>query len=203
MIAVDIEASGLDPRKNSILSIGAIDFDDPANQFYDECRVWDGAHVNDEALEVNGFSREEALNPEKKSEADLIRGFLAWAMDRRDWTIIGQNPSFDRDFILAACERTHLEFPFAHRTIDTHSLCYMHMIMHGVVPPYDADKHRTALNLDAVLNYTGIPEEPKPHNALTGAMCHAEVASRLLYDRNLLPEFEIYPIPWTVPKKPQ
>ncbi len=201
MIALDIEATGVDSRKNSILSIGAVDFNNPTNQFYDECRAWEGAHINDEALAVNGFSREEATDASKKSEAELVKGFLGWATDQRDWTLVGQNPSFDRDFILAACERAHLDFPFAHRTIDTHTLCYMHMIQHGVTPPFDAEKHRTALNLDAALNYVGIPEEPKPHNALTGALSHAELASRLLYDRNLLPDFAVYPIPWTVPRK--
>lgn len=201
MIALDIEASGVDPRKNSILSIGALDFDEPAEQFYDECRAWDGAHISDEALEVNGFTRDEAVDPSKKTEAELVKAFIAWALDRRDRTILGQNPSFDRDFVLAAAERGGFESPFAHRTLDTHTLCYMHMLLHGVLPPFDAEKRRTALNLDAVLNYAGIPEEPKPHNALTGAMSHAEVASRLLYGRNLLPEFEVYPIPWEVPKK--
>lgn len=202
MIALDIEATGVEPHKSSILSIGAVDFDDPENQFYDECRAWDGAHLSDEALAVCGFSREEATDPSKKSEADLVKGFLAWAEDLRDWTIVGQNPSFDRDYVRLASERAHIDFPLAYRTLDTHTLAYMHMIQHGVTPPFDDDKHRTALNLDAVLRYTGIPEEPKPHNALTGALSHAEVASRLLYDHNLLPEFDAYPIPWTVPKKP-
>jgi hypothetical protein len=55
---------------------------------------------------------------------------------------------------------------------------------------------RSALNLDAVLNYCGIPEEPNPHNALTGALSHAEVISRLLYGRKLLPEFMQYEIPF-------
>lgn len=200
MIALDIEASGIDSRKSSILSIGAVDFDDPTNQFYDECRAWDGAHMNDEALAVNGFSKEEATDPGKKSEAELVKAFIAWATELRDWTILGQNPSFDRDYVLEACLRAGIESPFAHRTLDTHSLVYMHMVLHGVVPPFDAEKHRTALNLDAALQYVGIPEEPKPHNALTGAMSHAEVASRVLYGRNLLPDFEVYPIPWEVPK---
>ena len=39
-------------------------------------------------------------------------------------------------------------------------------------------------------------EEPSPHNALTGALCHAEVIERLLYGRKLLPEFTQYEIPW-------
>ena len=111
----------------------------------------------------------------------------------------GQNPSFDRDFLRAAARRAkHTDWPFAHRTIDSHSLCYMHMVKRGLTPPIDPEHKRSALNLDAVLNYCGIPEEPKPHNALTGAMSHAEVISRLLYDRKLLPEFEKYDIPWLI-----
>lgn len=202
MIVLDIEASGTNPRKHSIVSIGALDFDNPKNQFCDECRVWDGAHIDPEALEVNGFTKEEITDPAKKTEAEALKAFIGWTKELSDWTILGQNPSFDRDFIAAACDRANVDFPFAHRTIDTHTLAYMHMLQHGVTPPFDAAKRRTALNLDAVLNYCGIPAEPEPHNALTGAMSHAEVASRLLYGRNLLEEFSVYPIPWEVRKKP-
>jgi hypothetical protein len=69
-------------------------------------------------------------------------------------------------------------------------------VKRGEVPPVDEQHRRSALNLDAVLNYCGIPEEPQPHNALTGALSHAEVTSRLLFDTKLLPEFEAFPIPW-------
>mgnify|MGYP001572238703 FL=1 len=114
-----------------------------------------------------------------------------------DRTLAGQNVSFDRDILEAAARRAgHTEWPFAHRTIDSHSLCWMHMIKRGLTPPVDPQKKRSALNLDAILIYCGIPEEPKPHNALTGAKCHAEVISRLLYDKKLLPEFTQFEIPW-------
>lgn len=200
MIILDVEASGTNYQKHSIVSLGALDFSNPTNQFYDECRVWDGAHIDPQALEVNGFTESELLDPSKKSEEELVRAFIGWAKDLSDWTIVGQNPSFDRDFIRAACERAHLDFPFAYRTIDTHTLAYMHMVKRGLTPPFDAEKHRTALNLDAVLQYVGIPEEPSPHNALTGALSHAEVTSRLLYDRPLLADFDLFPIPWKVPR---
>ena len=72
----------------------------------------------------------------------------------------------------------------------------MHMINRGMQPPLDRLHKHSALNLDAVMNYCGIPEEPKPHNALTGALSHAEVVSRLLYGRKLLPEFSEFDIPW-------
>lgn len=197
MIAVDVEATGIGPDKHSILSVGAIDLSDPTRQLYEECRVWDGAHINDDALAVNGFTREQATDSTKQSEADLTHKFLAFAEPMADRTLAGQNVSFDRDILEAAANRAgHTNWPFAHRTIDTHTLAWMHIVKRGQTPPMDVEKHRSALNLDAILLYCGIPEEPKPHNALTGAMCHAEVISRLLWDKKLLPQFEKFEIPW-------
>lgn len=195
MLVIDVEASGTEPWKHSIVSIGALDFANPTNRFYGECRIWDGAHVMDEALEVNGFSMEQIKDPKKPSEADLVHEFIHWSDNLEERTFAGQNVSFDRDFVRYAAERAgHTDWPFAHRTIDTHTLCYMHMINRGYQPP--VSHKRSALNLDAVLNYCGIPAEPEPHNALTGALSHAEVISRLLYGRKLLPEFQEFEIPW-------
>lgn len=194
MLIVDVEASGVEYHKHSIVSIGALDFNNPTNRFYEECKIWDGAHIMDGALEVNGFTKEEILDPNKKTEAQITEEFLNWAMELPDHTIVGQNPSFDRDFLKTASERAHLNWELAYRTIDTHTLAHMHIVKRGLVPPLK--NKRSALNLDAVLNYVGIPNEPEPHNALTGALSHAEVTSRLLYDKQLLDEFKQFPIPW-------
>jgi DNA polymerase III epsilon subunit-like protein len=195
MIIVDVEASGVEPWKHSIVSLGALDFANPTNRFYEECRVWDGAHIMDEALQVNGFTKEQITDKNKQSEADLVHRFLLWSENLEERTLAGQNVSFDRDFLKLAAERAgHTGWPFAYRTIDTHTLCYMHMVERGLQPP--TRHRRSALDLDAVLNYCGIPEEPHPHNALTGALSHAEVVSRLLYGRKLLPEFMQFEIPW-------
>ena len=190
----------MDPRTCSILSLGALDTDDPMNQFYDECRAWDGAEINDDALAVNGFSREE-VGPTKegsagkKTEAELIRDFVAWATDRpQNRTLLAQNVPFDLGFVQAACKRAGIESPFAHRALDLHTLCWLHMTLQGQTPP--VAKHRTAINLTAVLAYCGLPEEPKPHNALTGALCHAEAFSRMAYTKKLLPDLSTFDIPW-------
>lgn len=196
MIVLDVEASGTEYHVHSIVSLGAIEFENPENRFYQECRVWDGAHIMDEALEVNGFTREEIEDENKKSEADLVRAFLAWANAVGEKTLAGQNVSFDRDFVKAAAGRAHIDYDLAYRTIDTHTLAWMHMVKRDIDPPIDPIKQHSKLNLDAVLNYVGIPSEPEPHNALTGALCHAEVIARLLYDKPHLPEFSEYEIPW-------
>lgn len=196
MLVIDAEMSGLDPATNSIVSLGALDLENPSNRFYAECRMWDGSEYNDEALAVNGFTLDEITDPNKMTEGELIRNFIGWSKDLRNRTFCGQNVVFDRLFTEAAADRANLNWNFAHRTIDTHSLCWMHMIKQGMDAPVDEEHHRSALNLDTILNYCGIPDEPEPHNALTGALCHAEVAARLLYDKKLLPEFEQYDIPW-------
>ncbi|MDB5265156.1 MAG: polymerase 3-5 exonuclease subunit [Parcubacteria group bacterium] len=195
MIVLDVESTGLVAERHSILSLGALDLDDPTNQFYDECRVWDGAEIEDEALAINGFSREEATDSSRKSEADLIQAFVAWATDRpQEHTLSAQNPSMDLEFVQAACKRAGIECPFAKRTIDIHTVVWLHMRMNGVEPP--TNKKRSAINLDYALKYVGLPEEPKPHNALTGAYSHAEVLSRIAYNQKLLPDYESYDIPW-------
>ncbi len=197
MIVLDVESSGLVPERHSILSLGALDLDDPTNQFYEECQVWDGAEVEDEALAINGFSREDVMGQgsAKQTEAGLIASFVAWAMDRpKDRTLAAQNVTFDRLFVEAACKRAGIECPFAHRTLDVHSLVWMHMRMRGIEPPMK--NGHSGIDLSEALAYVGLDEEPKPHNALTGAYCHAEVIARVAYNRKILPDFSTFPIPW-------
>jgi len=196
MLIVDTECSGLRPERHSIVSIGAFDFRNPENRFYGECRVWDGAHIMEDALAVNGFTEAEITDSGKQTEAELVAAFLEWSQDLPERTLTGQNVSYDRNMLTAAAERAGLNWNLAYRTIDTHSLCWMHIIQAGNEPPVDTEHRRSSLTLDSILRYCGIPEEPKPHNALTGALCHGEVASRLLYDAKLLPEFSEYDIPW-------
>ena len=195
MLVVDVEASGTNPHVHSIVSVGAVEFANPANQFDEECRIWEGAHIMDDALVVNGFTREQITDPNKKSLKQVITAFLAWAQAvPGDRTIAGQNPSFDRDFLQTSAERYHLNWPLAYRTIDVHSICYMHQIKRGLNIPIV--HNRSALDLDAILRYVGLPDEPSPHNALTGATVEAEALSRLLYDKPLLEGFKHLPVPW-------
>ncbi|MBI2475720.1 MAG: 3'-5' exoribonuclease [Candidatus Taylorbacteria bacterium] len=190
MIIVDVEASGVSPEKCSLLSVGAVDFANPKNRFYEECRVWDGAHVEKEALEINGFSREQITDPNKLSDREVIIAFLAWLEPVEEKTLAGQNPSFDRDFLQATAHRYHINWPLAHRTIDLHSVCWFDMLKRGVKQP--TAKGHSALNLDAILKYLGLPEEPKPHNALNGALLETEAFGRLFYGKPFLEEFFKY-----------
>ena len=196
MIIVDMESSGLDPYKHSLLSVGAVEFEKPENQFYEECQMWEGAHVDARALEINGFTFDQIHDPAKKSENNLLNNFIFWAESCGELTIAGQNPSTDRDFLRAAALRYHTNWSFAFRVVDLHSVAYLHMKERGIDPPV-VNKH-SALNLDTILKYVGMPEEPKPHNGLRGAKLEAEAFSRLFYSKLLFREYSKYPIPFKI-----
>lgn len=192
MIVVDIEASGLDPRNHALLSIGAVDFENPERQFYGECRVWEGAHIDPEALAVNGFTESECLNPGKESLEELMTRFYHWIEQGNERIIAGHNVSFDRDFLNNSFSRAKINFAFPFRTIDLHTLAYATCKMKDIAIP-QRNGH-PALSLDAVMRLLGLPEEPKPHIALMGAKVAAEAFSRFMYGKNLLPEFAEYPM---------
>lgn len=192
MIVIDVETTGTNPHKHSIVSIGAVDFYKPSEQFLEECKIWEGAHVEHEALVINGYSEQEISDPKKKSEAELVSSFFTWLEARESLLPAGHNPLFDLGFLQAAAERSHQNYILPSRSLDLHSVCFAHMIKKNVPPPMVHKK--SALNSDAVMLYVGIPAEPKPHIALNGAIWEAEAFSRLLYGKTLLPQFSKDPI---------
>lgn len=194
MIIVDVETSGVDPNKHSILSIGALDFDNPENVFCGECRIWDGARLSEDSLKICGFTPEEAMDKNKKTESELISEFLLWLKGLEDHTIAGHNPFFDFSFIQAGAKRGSLDFFLAYRSIDLHTICYYHMKRRGLEIPLT--NKRSDINSDFVMRYVGIPNEPKPHKADNGARYEAEAFNRFLKDKYLFEEFSKYPIPW-------
>lgn len=194
MIVLDVETTGTEAAKHSLVSIGAIDFLKPERRFFGECRIWDGAHIMSEALAVNGFTEAQVKDPGKKSDGELVSEFLAWAAEAENHTVAGQNPFFDVDFVKWTAIRNGINFTLSSRSIDLHTVCFMHMIKRGLVPP--VRNNRTNLSSDPIMEYVGIPAEPKPHIALNGAIWETEAFSRLLHDKNLLKEFEMYKIPW-------
>ncbi len=193
MIVVDGEMSGLNPKKNSLVSLGAVDFDNPDRTFYEECRVWEGSEIDLEALAVNGFKEAEITNPDKQSLEKLAQKFYEWMQPIEDKTLCAQNVSMDRLFVNDALHRAEIDFQFGYRTVDVHTTAYTDHMRRNIEIPQKND--HSGLNLDKNLNYVGIPEEPRPHNALTGAKSQAEVMSRILHGKKLLPDFKEFDIP--------
>ena len=153
----------------------------PDNRFYGECRPFDGAIVEQAALDVNGFDFHE-IHKREKTEGELIAEFISWvkSFDDNKPNMLGQNVDFDRDFIKDACIRAGLRTPFNYRVIDLHSIAWYYITSNGSRPPKN-------LSLNRIMEMTGAGREPDPHNALTGAMCAAECISRLLTKKSLFP----------------
>ena len=196
MIVVDVETTGTDPDAHALVSIGAVELAQPENKFYSECRAFAGAHFDEKALEINGFTKEELTDSSKKSLKVCLNEFLEWSREVADRTLAGHNVQFDIHFIEKSLTRVGEAYPFSHRTIDTHSLTYMHMIHRGLTPPFDEAHGHTGLDSDFVFDYVGLNITRGEHNALEDAKLTAEAISRLLYDEKLLEAFRQYSIPW-------
>jgi DNA polymerase III epsilon subunit-like protein len=193
MIVLDVETTGVDPELNSLVSVGAVEFESPENRFYMECRVWDGARIEQSALAMNGMSESEVRDTSKPSEAELVGAFIEWLRGCKSMVVIGHNPSFDLGFIRSAARRAGINSPLAHRSIDIHSVAAVHILSRGGEMPIQ--KGKSDLDSDKVMKYVGIPTEPRPHKAINGALWETEAFSRLAYGRNCLPEFKQYPLP--------
>lgn len=193
MIVIDIETSGVDPNADSILSIGAIDFEEPHRRFYKECRLREGANYSAESLSVNGFSKEDIKSQAKPHIKDVLAEFALWAADSSDYTPAGHNVMFDISFIESDLKRYNIGFSLGHRSVDMHAIAYAHMLSRGIAPP--AKRNRTNLNSDMIFEYVGISKEPRPHNALVGAKMEAESLFRLIYGKGLLDEYKSCAVP--------
>ena len=194
MIVVDIETTGTNPQKHSIVSIGAINLEASAERFYIECRIWAGAHIDQAALIVNDSDEASVRDMSKPEEGEAIRRFFEWLDGRGNVLLAGQNPLFDLSFLQAAAARHHIDSRLAHRSIDLHTAAFFHMIKRKIDPPFR--NRKSDINSDYIMAYVGIPTEPKPHNALNGAIWEAEAFSRLLFDKKFLKQFFQFPIPW-------
>lgn len=190
MIILDYETTGRNPEKHAIIAWGAVDFNNSTNVFYEEPRIWKGAEIDSKALEINGFTVAEIGSPSRPSLEKVIKRFDTWARSCSDRILAGENfASFDLQFYEANMRRLRLLYTFKHRGVDLHSACIIHMLNRDVDPPLDKEGNST-LNSDAIFAYVGLPSEPKPHHALTGAKMEAEAFSRLIYGKGLLPEYE-------------
>ncbi|MCL4389067.1 exonuclease domain-containing protein [Candidatus Marsarchaeota archaeon] len=213
MIFLDVETTGLKPDKHSIIGIGALNFEAPANRFNVEfCRPFEGAEVSPKALEVNGadpaWFNEPSSGP---TVEEAVRRFVDWAdeqfkipMQTKSGPVIdrllgGENvASFDLKFIEATMERYGIAWKHKYQAVDLFTVFYTESRRTGEFPARVVTGGELNAHTDEILRFVGLPAEPKPHKALIGAMGEAEAYSRLAFGKNLLPEYTQYPIPNSV-----
>jgi DNA polymerase III epsilon subunit-like protein len=192
MIVVDVETSGLNPKRHSILSIGAVNFLNPADLFYGECKVRPGAEVQEMALLINGFTIKEINDRRKQSLESLLIEFRDWSKKVRDRIPAGHNISFDLSFLNESANMYEIKIPFKEGEVNIQKLVNENLD----TPKRRAlQKNNNCRRLDNALLYVGLKEEPRPHNALTGAKLEAEVISRLTRGQFLFKEYKKMKIP--------
>lgn len=180
LIVVDVETSGLDSQKCSILSIGAVNMAD-GNTFYEKCRPFSGAVIDDGALDVNGFSRDE-IQGFDYSEEEILKMFILWFWEQHmPLTFAGQNPSFDKGFIESACLRHGILFPFSHDTVDLHSMAFAWLIKNGKQIPLRPNG-KPKLSLDDVCKLLEIDgRSTETHTALEDVLIEAECLEKIIF----------------------
>jgi len=197
MIVLDIETSGLDNVKCGIWQIGAIDLD-TNEEFLEEARIDDedlllDSRVDKPVLEVIGKKEENLRDNTKQSQKQLLINFFNWCEDRKLKNCLCQNPQFDLGFIWVKARKYELEIPFHHRAYDLHSIASLKYFQ--LNNKFLINKDHSDMGLKNILNFCGIQDNRGVHNALEDCKLTAECFSRLIYKKNLFPEYNKFLIP--------
>ena len=210
MIILDLETSGLHCGKCGIWQIGALEFENPENYFLQEGRIDEKDEVTQEALELTEKTEQELRSPSKQTQKQLILNFLDWAKTCNERIPAGQNIGWDVSFIMNKCIDYEIRDKFresiGQRTIDLHTVAQERYYV--INKSYLLENNKSKMNLYSVLQFCGLPDERKQvldggkigkegkaHNALEDIKLEAECFSRLLHGKNLIKEFENFPIP--------
>ena len=170
IVVVDVETSGLDPRIHGILEIGAVKMA-TGDEFTCEVRLEDDMVYDQGVYRVNGIAEERARSSERMSVEAALFELFGWLSPCPDggkgWLMAGSNPRFDDGFLRAAYgDDTAAKYPFLRHLLDLQTVAFTYFVATGTPMP-------KSLSADAIYRAVGLPEEPKPHQALRGARYEA------------------------------
>lgn len=167
---LDVETTGLDPLQHEILEIAIVDL---TGQVLLDTKIRP-VHIETAtpiALQINGY----ADHPERWKDAPT---FAEKAEEickiLRHRVLIGQNPTFDRSFIISGLTQAGIENPEKYvrrHTIDLTTLAWEHLV------PCGLDR----LNLDAICKFLGVPlNREERHGALDDTLATREAYLQLI-----------------------
>jgi hypothetical protein len=179
---IDLESTGLPDKRTPVESIGVLEVgavDAHGRRFYRRVAMARGRIVQQGALECNGIdpldlgvgvSIEEAL-------CDLFAWLAADGYSGR-WILGGKNPQYDYSLLNANWPEGTIGVPLhesiSRRCVDLHSLAY------GMALRSGWDMSADDFSTDDLYRSLGMEPEPKPHNALRGALYEMEGFRRVL-----------------------
>jgi DNA polymerase III subunit epsilon len=177
LLFIDTETGGLDPDKNSLLSLAMVIWEDREILDSMEVLINDGVlSVTEEALSVNKIDIEKHKQSAVSSSRamDEILSFIRkYFPQQRKITLAGHNVHFDAAFLRSFFSANNKDFNefFSHRIIDTSSILY-YLYLAGHI------KQR-AISSDDAFALFDIKVEGR-HTALGDAIATAKLFTKLL-----------------------
>ena len=168
-ILLDTETTGLDPRRDRIITIGALAVCDGEIRLDDAFEVMLKIAYNNSSVTVHGITRDEAQDGMEESEALVL--FLDYL---RDGVIVGHHIGHDVQVLNCACER-HFGLTLQNRWLDTMDLT-LHLNDDGA---FVNRPMANGFSLDALCEMFGIAPHDR-HTAGGDAFLTAQIFLRLL-----------------------
>jgi DNA polymerase-3 subunit epsilon len=168
-VALDTETTGLDPRRDKIITIGAVVVQGGEILLEDAFEVLLKVAYNNSSVTVHGITRDEAVEGMEESEAIAL--FLDYLLDG---VIVGHHIGHDIAALNCACER-HFNLTLSNRSLDTMDLT-LHLNDDGAfrgIPMADG------FSLDALCDMFGVVPHDR-HTAGGDAFITAQIFLRLL-----------------------
>lgn len=168
-VVLDSETTGLDPRRDRLITIGAVAVQNSQILLADSFEEMLQVAYNTASVTVHGITRAEAQTGLNEPEALAL--FLPYL---RDGVIVGHHIMHDVETLNAACER-HFDFQLQNRVIDTMDLT-LHLQSDGAF----ADGEQVqGFSLDALCDFFGVVPHDR-HTAGGDALITALIFLRLL-----------------------
>jgi DNA polymerase III epsilon subunit-like protein len=203
-IVLDIETSGLDFLRCGIWQIGAIDLN-TGERFLEEAKIDEEDRVEEGALKITGETEEQLRNSKNQFQKQLLEEFFNWVDKRAIKTFLCQNLQFDLGFLMVKTSKYNLKGTFTKRSFDLHTIAQLKF--NELNNKFSIEGNKSNMDLTNISKFCGIEDsrrlvrdnkiskEGKPHNALGDCKLTAECFSRLIYGKNLFPEFSKFEIP--------
>lgn len=168
-VVLDCETTGLDPRRDRLITIGAIVVRDGEIVLDDSFETLLKIDYNLSAVTVHGITRDQARDGE--DEPDALRAFLDYV---GDGVIVGHHIGHDIATLDVALER-HFGIQLQNRWIDTMELT-LHLEEAGA---FGEEKRLTSFSLDALCRLFEVTPHDR-HTAPGDALLTALVFLKLL-----------------------
>jgi DNA polymerase-3 subunit epsilon len=139
-VALDTETTGLDPKRDRVITIGAVGIKDGQIDLADSFEAMLKIAYNQSAVTVHGVTRDEARDGMDEPEA--LGAFLRYL---GDGVIVGHHIGFDIEILNCACQR-HFDVTLSNRWLDTMDLT-LHLKDSGAL---DATRAPKGFSLDAL-----------------------------------------------------